>query len=272
MPKTSYHQFPKWLLNNPYFIYLFYWWNDLVFQRNWILWPKLHKALRCLPSGATICDAGAGEGHHLIRLAKKYPNLHFIGIDLLPSNIEMLEALKKHYKIRNLKLVEGNLEMRLPFKANFIYCIGVLQYIHNDQNALNHLADNLQNKGCIFVYSPVNDIIKWGFYKRARENWPHYELSQNRQRVYNSDLLNRLFKESKLKVLTEEKHIGYFGIWAHEFYSTLFLNLQFGHVLLKPFWGIGIIILLPIISLLKLIDMNSKKEPCNAIFFELIKE
>ena len=41
-----------------------------------------------LPAGSTVCDYGCAHGHYTINLAKQFPALKFVGIDIAASNIE----------------------------------------------------------------------------------------------------------------------------------------------------------------------------------------
>jgi tRNA G46 methylase TrmB len=43
--------------------------------------------LDALPAGSVVCDYGCAHGHYTINLAKLFPALKFVGVDITESNI-----------------------------------------------------------------------------------------------------------------------------------------------------------------------------------------
>lgn len=68
-----------------------------------------------LPHTDTICDIACGEGANLSYLAKRYPNIDFVGIDLNPDLIKWGNKIMKNNKIVNVKMTVGDI-YQLPGK------------------------------------------------------------------------------------------------------------------------------------------------------------
>ncbi len=56
-----------------------------------------------------IClELGMGRGEFIINMAKKYPNINFIGIELYPSQMVMATEKLQKEKLNNLKLINDD--------------------------------------------------------------------------------------------------------------------------------------------------------------------
>ena len=53
-------------------------------------------------------ELGMGRGDFIINMAKKYPNVNFIGLELYPSQMVMATEKLKSEKITNLKLINDD--------------------------------------------------------------------------------------------------------------------------------------------------------------------
>jgi len=64
-------------------------------------------ALRGLPAGSTVLDYGCAHGHYTINLAKQFPDLRFIGVDLVVSNIERANKWAEGDGVENVKFIHA---------------------------------------------------------------------------------------------------------------------------------------------------------------------
>ena len=53
-------------------------------------------------------ELGMGRGEFIINMAKKYPNINFIGLELYPSQMVMATEKLQKEKITNLKLINDD--------------------------------------------------------------------------------------------------------------------------------------------------------------------
>lgn len=65
-------------------------------------------ALRSLPAGNTVLDYGCAHGHYTINLAKQLPDLCFVGVDLVNSNIEAGRAWAETDGLKNVEFHCGS--------------------------------------------------------------------------------------------------------------------------------------------------------------------
>lgn len=117
-----------------------------------------------LVQGQVGIDAGCGNGDSTIAMARRYPGIHFVGIDLAPG---VFQAANKAVDIPNVYFVQGNL-MAPPLAKqafDFIYSFGVLHHTRLPETAFRLLLNCLRPGGriTIFVYKDFSDlpVKKW---------------------------------------------------------------------------------------------------------------
>jgi len=109
--------------------------------------PKIYisKILSVLKPKSKLVDIGCGTAHIIERLAKRYENALFIGLDI---SEEMISSAKNNTKeLTNIELIQGD-ELELPFISSELDIV------------INRLADYtpgevyriLKEGGYFFVY------------------------------------------------------------------------------------------------------------------------
>ena len=91
-------------------------------------WAKVAKLLiknYRLKSGSKVLDIGCGKGFLLYEMLKIIPELKIYGFDI--SNY----ALKKNFKVNNMKIFKHRAEMKYPFKSNSIDLVISINTLHN---------------------------------------------------------------------------------------------------------------------------------------------
>lgn len=103
-----------------------------------------------------VLDAGCGMGRFL-KLGAEFGSREIIGMDLSRS---VEAAYQNTCHLPNAHVVQGDI-MSLPFKQNFeyIFCIGVLQFLSQPQSGFQELIKILKPGGLlsIWVYSKENN-------------------------------------------------------------------------------------------------------------------
>ncbi len=109
-----------------------------------------------LPEGARVLDYGCAHGHYTINLAKRFPKLEFIGIDLVASNIEKAKAWREKDDVKNVAFLFGD-EVPMRYLADpfdLIIAAEVLEHV-NDPGALaDRLAESLKEGGRMVITTP----------------------------------------------------------------------------------------------------------------------
>lgn len=78
-----------------------------------------------LKSGSKILDVGCGKGYLLFELLKIIPDLNIIGFDVSGY------ALKRNFKIKNLKVFKRRAEKPFPYKKNSFDLVISINTLHN---------------------------------------------------------------------------------------------------------------------------------------------
>lgn len=102
--------------------------------------------------GKTVCDLGCGWGSATLYLAKKNPEINFIGIDLSKESIRVAQEGKKKFGLNNVDFYNHDItnESFVKNKINFLFTINVLEQLDN------HLEITLKN---IIEMKPKNILF-----------------------------------------------------------------------------------------------------------------
>lgn len=263
------HQIPSYFFKHRFLINIIHWWNFFILQRNWFISKQIKLALNS-KKPLQILDVGCGDGQFLFSTVKNFPQHQYEGIDRSENNV----AFCNHYLKKPL-CVLGDLELRpLQKKYDVQYLFGVLQYIQDDTAALAHLQEHLSPDGKIIAYVPINGKSVLPFFERILSKFNHYEVVQNRQRIYSEKQLLQTIDRANLKVQSKQHCIGTLGIIAHEIYALFLAILS-----KSPYPIISVLLtiyvlypLIPILFLLNLIDHFREKKDGNGMLLELSKK
>lgn len=145
--------------------------------------------LRGLPADATVLDYGCAHGHYTVNLAKRYPNLRFIGIDLVQSNIDKARAWADADGVKNARFYTGSVvEKRLCLdgseKAQLgsdtldaIIAAEVLEHVPNPQEVADVLINYLKPDGLMIITTPYGPWEAQGYKEHDpwRAHLHHFE-------------------------------------------------------------------------------------------------
>jgi SAM-dependent methyltransferase len=106
----------------------------------------------CL-DGWQVLDAGCGTGHILVALALRYPNAHFIGLDVCQRSLDIARRLAEHHGAGNVDFVQGDIpDLDLPNKFDLIICFGVMHHMPNPRAGLRWLSEHLADDGLLHLW------------------------------------------------------------------------------------------------------------------------
>ena len=182
----------------------------------------------------TVLDAGCGDGHHALEIARRFPHLLVTGVDLnmggppigpLPSNISLLRA-----------------DLLAPIGEgtyDFIYSIDVLEHIPNNLRALDNICGAVKTGGYLLLHLPAGTGGKGIFparFLRTFHAWAEGEhIGEFRTlQQMESALQNRGFE------VKESKHtFGFVGILAWELDRMTDGNIVLKTLLMPFLKGLG---------------------------------
>ena len=248
------HAHPAWLYRHPLLLRGVFGWYRLLYQRTWVVQRALERELRRLPTGATVFDAGCGEGLFLFRTARRFPHHHFVGGDVRASNLRLTRAYLKRTALANVTLRHSDLLAAdtLP-AARLLYCVGVLHLLPDDRAALRNLHRAAGPGARLLLYTPVyrRRVLPWfaAWYRR----FANYEATHAR-RIYTDASLRTLLTATGWEVEEMRYTNGTLGIVGYELYTGFFLLLSAGTVWQRPLGLLGVLLTLPLVVLLNAVD------------------
>lgn len=121
-------------------------WNLDYFEN--VILPLLN-----LKPGDNVLDVGAGNGALTLLLARLFPDVRFVGVDITPSLVEDARQQAQNLGIKNVEFQEGN-ALELPFEANSFdasVCQTVLMHLSDPAKAVMEMSRVLKPEGTFFA-------------------------------------------------------------------------------------------------------------------------
>ncbi|MDH4249464.1 MAG: methyltransferase domain-containing protein, partial [Deltaproteobacteria bacterium] len=128
------------------------------------------QALEDLPSGAVVLDLGCAHGHYTMNLARRFPHLNWIGMDLVAENIATARAWAESEGRTNVRFLHGTLESppeALP-PLDAVLAAEVLEHVTEPWALVDGLAQHLKPGGRMVLTTPYGPWESQGY----REHWP----------------------------------------------------------------------------------------------------
>lgn len=270
------HSFPKIFFLFPFFLRLYHKAVYFTTLRNWYCKSAINKALPLNNTKFSLLDAGCGAGDYLIPLAKKFPNSILTGIDHAKSNIDVSRNYTEKKRITNCLFINDDLErVNLNSKFDVVICITVLQYIENDFDLLVKFNSLLTPGGKLLLYSPVNYISFFSFYKKLQANAKaaNYDQIHGIKRRYTERVICDKIIKAGFKISSKKFSYGTFGKIAFEVHSVFLSLIQSISILLVPLVAVVYFLsVFPAVLLLNIIDYLMENITGNGIFITAIKE
>lgn len=124
-----------------------------------------------LPSGAVVLDYGCAHGHYTINLAKRFPLLNFVGVDLCQTNIDKATAWAGEEEIANAefrKTSGGISELGGIGHFDMAIAAEVLEHVAQPQQLADDIAALLKPEGIMLITTPYGPWEAIGY----KDHWP----------------------------------------------------------------------------------------------------
>ena len=114
-----------------------------------------------IPDGATVLDAGCGEGACGFALAALLDDVRVVGVDIDPAGIAACRAVAAGLPDRDLRFEQADV-VSLPYDQQFdaAVCSEVLEHIWEDEAALRSLHRALKPGGRLVIHVPLRHQLQ----------------------------------------------------------------------------------------------------------------
>jgi 16S rRNA G527 N7-methylase RsmG len=266
------HHYPSFILKYPKQISWYFFLNKWIHVRTWYVLAWLKKELSQLKENDIYTDIGCGEGLYSLALRKKFTKVNFVLIDKLPQNIEFAQLYIQANKLNNITAHCQTVEEYTKPNANLSLCVGVFQYIQEQEKAMQNIFINTTQYGKLLIYFSINGRFVLKIYQRMLDKYPNYESIQNRQRVYSYKEAMALLSNNGFIVEKQKFTYSFFGILANEIYNIQIINITKATNWQKPFLYALLYLSFYPILLLNIIDYSLPKKNGNGLLVLVKKE
>lgn len=141
-----------------------------------------------LPAGSTVLDYGCAHGHYTINLAKRFPEIQFIGMDITISNIAKARSWAKEEGLTNVSFGVGeysrdevlrycgsnaNIENTTlneiePSSLGAIIAAEVLEHLRSPAECVDYMTKLLKPEGQMIITVPYGPWEAQGY----KDHWP----------------------------------------------------------------------------------------------------
>ena len=150
-----------------------------------------------------LLDCGCGTGPMLTLLHEKYPEKHYMGIDLTPKMIEVA----KRKAMKNVELVVGDCE-DLPFEANsfdVVICCESFHHYPNPQDFFNSVSRVLRPGGRLALRDMTMNSAAVRWFCNTIEMPIAHLIGKGDVRIYGREDIRELSKNAGLRIESFEK-------------------------------------------------------------------
>ena len=138
-----------------------------------------------------VLDYGCAHGHYTINLAKRFPNIHFVGVDINQRNINTAKKWAKDDDVKNVSFICSSYPDYFPDETLFdaVIAAEVLEHVGDVNEALRNLHSYLKPNGLMIWTTPYGpwEAIGYKEHHPYRAHLYHFERADIEQMVAHFD-------------------------------------------------------------------------------------
>lgn len=183
------------------------------FLIKWLFWKRLRTMLSMtegIEDVKRVLDFGAGSGIFMPTLAKNFPEVYSVDVDT-----SSLEYVKKMSGLKNVKIIGGNNDDKLPFKDDFfdiIFAADVLEHFKDSSGIQKEFSRVIKRGGVLIVSGPTENIL----YRLARK----YVYKQKKPEDHYTDVYDVMKKTRRFLKVEKKKTLPCFFIPGFKIYKA----------------------------------------------------
>ncbi|MCX5806894.1 MAG: class I SAM-dependent methyltransferase [Proteobacteria bacterium] len=170
------------------------------------------KTIQKLPFNrfAYVLDAGCGDGHHALNMAKRFPSVRVTGLDVsAPTKAEIFPP--------NLFFASQNLLELFDYQQyDFIYSIDVLEHIPNNIIVMKNFYQALKRSGYLYLHMPDKSVEKRIFPERLFYDFDKWEKEEHIGERYILEEIEKQLKELGFEMMESGHTFGLLGQFVWE--------------------------------------------------------
>lgn len=101
-----------------------------------------------------VLDAGCGTGNTGLSLARRFPDIEFVGLDISLPSLDVARAVAEREGIENIRFRQADLMRPIAEGQRFdtVLCLGVLHHTADPRTVLSNLREVLKDDGEIYLW------------------------------------------------------------------------------------------------------------------------
>lgn len=157
-----------------------------------------------------VLDAGCGNGQYARKMARRFPWIQVIGVDVKPQDF-------KGSNLSNLSFVQTDLQgSKDQDTYDFIYCIDVLEHIPRNKEVMLNFFRALKKEGYFYLHVPYDVGRKRFFPDKYFAEFDKWKDDEHKGKEYSLDQMKSIIKGIGFKIVKAEHTFGPTGLFAWE--------------------------------------------------------
>jgi hypothetical protein len=151
--------------------------NDFIVLDDQVVWGALRTARTRLlerlsetvrtrvKPGQTVVEFGSGDGRNLLHLSTLFPDIHFAGLELSPSSVQLSKLAAKNFQVSGVEFFQADVSQPLPAELG-ARDVGLIYSSFALEQMPRIFEDAILN---MFSLSPTSIVL----FEPVPEVWPH---------------------------------------------------------------------------------------------------
>jgi len=133
-----------------------------------------------------VLDYGCGQGHHTVHLARAFPEVRFIGHDVVPGLLETGRRWAEEEGLGNVRFVDNLQDLQDGEAPHAVLAAEVLEHVPDPVRLLDDLNSLCRSGGLLLLTTPYGPVEA----ETYEEEYPHREHLHHFERADLHELLS----------------------------------------------------------------------------------